>query len=479
MDTANYQQLIEEKFGIHIESMRTATLVKAIEQRMLSLGVKSDLSYFDLIQTEESELKNLINLMTVNESYFFREDSQLALLVETIVPQVLSQTDREGKIRILSAGCSTGEEAYSIAIALAEKLGSQIWEKVQIFAFDVDSQVIEAAKKGIYGKSSFRNLDEDLQHRYFNAVQGGRKQIDLSLRRQVAFVEQNLLEKMCPQFLQNMDIIFYRNVSIYFKSRTQKRVFEKLAAILKKNGYLFMSATETFAHDIGILNLVERSNCFVFQKTESDVKRLAEKETENGVLEQERAPLKTSEKSNPSELTINSMKEMDTRDKFNQILALLKFEQQTDALALTKLIEAQHPDSSKLKVIKARVLFELNQIDDAKQVCHGLIKKDQWYTWPYLYLALFASFENNKHESVSYLKKVIYIQPSCWPAHYYLAKYHFSNASFTSAAREMRNVMRLLEKNRFIVGETELFLEPLNIEKVKLEYKEKFSQMSS
>lgn len=483
MNISDCIQLIENNFGIYIDSFNTGILEKAIEQRMELLNIKEDNSYFDCIRQNEFELKNLVSLLTVNESYFFREDIQLELLVNTIMPQLISQKNRDSKIRIVSAGCSTGEEPYSIAIALSEKFGPQIGKLFQFFAFDVNTQVIDKAKQGVYGKSSFRTMDKNLQSRYFTPLGVNKKQIDLYLRKQVSFFEHNLLNEKLPLFLQHIDVIFYRNVSIYFKPKTQKKVFGKLSGILNTNGYLFTSATETFVHDMGILDLNEFSNCFVFKNAKSHDAGLIEVskpdsivvENYPGFREEVGKQLESIESESNKKMDL--IREMDTHHHFNKALQLLKFNKQTEALKLIELVGIQHPESNKLNILKSRILYELNQISDAKLICLGLIEKDQWYVWPYLYLGLFAFLENNSEELVNQLKKAIYVQPTCWLAHYYLANHYFSKSLFESAVKEMRNVIRLLEKQKISIGETELFLEPLSVNGVITEFKEKLAQM--
>jgi chemotaxis protein methyltransferase CheR len=494
MNISIYKQLIEDNCGIHIDSFRTSILKKAIEKRMELLKINDDCRYLEYIQREESELKDLICLLTINESYFFREDSQFYLLVDTIIPQILAQEKEDSQIRILSAGCSSGEEAYSLAIALNEKFGSQTSKKFKIFAFDVDKQVIETAKKGIYGKSSFRAIEKDLLNNYFKPLKENQKQIELSLRKQVTFFEHNLLGSDFPAFLKHIDAIFYRNVSIYFKPRTQKVVFGKLAGILKQNGYLFMSATEIFAHNIGILNLIEFSNCFVFRQVESKVKTpigssspkiknddydlTSEKETVKKARPNATNSGKFEDTSeNEMSLKIDFHHEVDSRCQFNKILELLKFEKRQEALECLQLIESQHSDSKKIKILKSRILYELNRLNEAKAICLDLIKKDQWYVWAYLHLGLIASDENNQKELVEHLKKAIYIKSTYWLPHYYLAKYYFNNSLKLLAAREMRNVVRLIEKNKLPLEEVELFLEPLCVEMIMTEFKEKLSQI--
>ncbi len=171
------------------------------------------------------------------------------------------------------------------------------------------------------------------------------------------------------------------------------------------------------------------------------------------------------------------IKETDNRNHFNKALELMRFNKQTEALKVVEFIEAQFPESKKINTLKARILYELKQIKEAKSICLGLIEKDQWYVWPYIYLGLFAL--NDHEELVKQLKKAIYVRPTCWLAHYYLAKHYFSTSSIKAAAREMRNVIRLAEKNKLELDETELFLEPVTIEKALLEFKEKLSQIES
>ena len=167
----------------------------------------------------------------------------------------------------MSAGCSTGEEPYSIAIMLRERFGAESERLFAITGVDIDSTVIATAQQGVYGKGSFRGMDQSLLERYFEPRDSGRFQVRESIRKQVEFEVVNLLGASYPQRMQLPDIILYRNVSIYFPGQVQREIFGRLAELLADGGCLLVGASETFHHDIGILSLVKQDSLFFYRKT--------------------------------------------------------------------------------------------------------------------------------------------------------------------------------------------------------------------
>jgi chemotaxis protein methyltransferase CheR len=234
-------------------------------KRIATVGDHSPEAYLIRLQTDERELHTLTSLITINETYFYREPQHLRLLTEQLCPELLAQRTAAGRpVRILSVGCSTGEEPYSILMALRERYGELAEQLFEINAGDVDREVLDRARAGVYGRFSFRALSQTLQDRYFTPCDANQFQIDARLRQQVQFQPFNLLAPDYPAQLVGQDVIFFRNVSIYFDAPTRQRVQEQLKTLLVPGGYLFVGIAETLANDFGVLTLRERQGVFLF-----------------------------------------------------------------------------------------------------------------------------------------------------------------------------------------------------------------------
>ncbi|NJL59960.1 MAG: hypothetical protein HC887_10275 [Desulfobacteraceae bacterium] len=178
----------------------------------------------NLLKKDADEFYHIVNFLTINETYFFREPLHISLFSQQIVPEILRNRPSCTPVRILSAGASTGEEPYTLAIELFEKYGIGLNNKrFSIIGVDIDRGAIEKAKQGIYFGRSFRSLSPYLKEKYFEPVGSQRYAVKKYVRDIVGFYFLNLMDMPYPDFMKGMDIIFYRNVSIYFDSDVQKK----------------------------------------------------------------------------------------------------------------------------------------------------------------------------------------------------------------------------------------------------------------
>ena len=516
MDLTPFRNLIKDKCGLFFEAERLMTLETAIRERMAKIALESPAAYFNRLLYDQDEFLHLVNLLTVNETYFFRESVHLKILLEQIIPKWLELRSfdplktwpplpgpvegagsepgggrkRYGpKIKILSAGCSTGEEPYSLVIALMEKYGTEIQDLFSIMAVDIDRDAIRTAKKGIYGNNSFRNFDEDLKKKYFKKVKDNRYQVADVVRGMVEFQNFNLLSDFYPETLLDIDVIFYRNVSIYFDPVTQKKVLQKLSQALKEKGYLFMSPTETFLHNVGILSLIEMGGIFLYHKNivlDIDERRKRPPESTAGAFSKEpgtkglkqgksadlqpptppapgpgswpqegphrlqtssASPIKEKAASIPppgGESPVERRK--DNRSVFDEALSLAKGKKYEEALNHVNKLIREEPSFAKAYTLKASILINLQQIEEAKKICLELLAKDPWVLEGFLLLGLIAKIQNDEEEAVKRFKEALYVQPSCWLAHFYLAEICFSQGEWERAQREYKVVVKLLEK---------------------------------
>jgi chemotaxis protein methyltransferase CheR len=166
VELAPFKELLLRTCGHRFEKEREQALSAALYRRMSALGIDASETYHAMLLRDEVELLRLTELLTINETYFFREPEHLNLVVDRLLPEFMTARAQK-PVRILSAGCSTGEEPYSLAIMLRERFGAESGRLFVITGVDIDSTVIASAKRGVYGKGSFRGMDQSLLERYF------------------------------------------------------------------------------------------------------------------------------------------------------------------------------------------------------------------------------------------------------------------------------------------------------------------------
>ncbi|MBK5275134.1 MAG: hypothetical protein JJE30_08790 [Desulfuromonadales bacterium] len=466
MNLTPFLEFILAKCGLTFENERVETLAKGIRSRMAARGIIDDRNYLSFLTKDPDEFAGLVNLLTVNETYFFREPAHLQILAERLIPELLlAEGKNGGKVRVLSAGCSTGEEAYSIAMTLIEKYGAAACDRFSVMAVDIDSKVIARAKEGIFGKGAFRGFSEERRRRFFDEVAADKFRIRDEVKRLVTFAIVNLRSPLYPEAMQMLDVIFYRNVSIYFPSPVQRDIFTNLAGTLKNNGYLFLSASETIFHNIGLLSLMEIDHNFLYRKGPLlDIvdRRLAPRN------EPAPAPAAPARRSTPAAGSGKQNNFSDHRPPsadrtrqsghsppatsdslrilFDGALALARDKEYTAALQAIDRLLGQNPGFVKCYMLKASILINLSRLEEATTVCSAALELDRWCLEGYLLLGIIARIASREEEALLRFKESLYIDSSCWLAHFYLAEIHAIRHERELARREYEIVMNLFGK---------------------------------
>ncbi len=239
------RQFFEAASGIRLADSKKTLVCGRLSKRLRHFGLQNYRDYIELIRgdTNLSERQTAIDLLTTNETHFFREPKHFDFLRQTLLQRL--QTGLIGPVKIWSAASSTGEEAYSLAMTLSELLGDKPWS---IFASDISTRVLEDAQAAIYPAQRANEVPRALASKYllegFDEFSGSYK-IVASLRKRVNFAQINLMEPL-PQ-LEPFDMIFLRNVLIYFDNPSKKKIVEALAKKLKPNGLLFIGHSETLS----------------------------------------------------------------------------------------------------------------------------------------------------------------------------------------------------------------------------------------
>jgi chemotaxis protein methyltransferase CheR len=238
------RDLIREKFGIYYDDTKQFLLQSRLQTRLLKCSVPDFNAYYRFLTANpnrEGEWDELASALSNNETYFFRERAQLDILTGEVVAEALQSSNP--KLRVWSSACSTGEEPFSLAMALLEtrKLAPQ---QIQIKGSDLSPRALERCKVGFYRDLSFRATPPELIQRYFRSFEGGFIISD-DVKRMVEFFRINLLDERAVAAAGPFDAIFCRNVLIYFDKPTQKRVVEAFAKALRPRGFLFLGHAES------------------------------------------------------------------------------------------------------------------------------------------------------------------------------------------------------------------------------------------
>lgn len=246
-----FQRLVEQQMGVFLPSHKKPLLTSRLNKRLVANNCSNFSQYYKILvdKAQTHELQLALELITTNETYFFREPKHFAFLREKILPQ----HDRQKVFKVWSAACSSGEETYSIAMSLQEYCPSP-WS---LLGTDINTQMLERARKGIFVNDRAQHIPLELKHKYCNRGIGefeGYIRIAPKLRSLVHFSQLNLMTDLTQ--MDNCDLIFLRNVMIYFERNTQADVIARISHSLKPGGYLFTGHSESLhgiSHDLQIV----------------------------------------------------------------------------------------------------------------------------------------------------------------------------------------------------------------------------------
>lgn len=253
--------MVKKQTGIALSDHKRELVYGRLSKRLRGLGLNTFADYCRIVEAQtETEIGELINAITTNLTSFFRENHHFEYLTETLIPELLRRNALTRRIRIWSAGCSTGEEPYSLAITFKESLPiNQGWD-VKILATDVDSNVLAKAAAGIYTLTQVNGIAAIRMRRWFQKGHGanaGRVRINNTLQEMVTFLPLNLMQDWPMKGL--FDVIFCRNVVIYFDKPTQKILFDRYADVLAEDGHLFIGHSESLFNVSSRFKLIGRT----------------------------------------------------------------------------------------------------------------------------------------------------------------------------------------------------------------------------
>lgn len=267
-DFLAFRELFYRRTGIQFEESKRYFVDRRLAERIAAAGCDSFQTYWRRLRNspEDGEWQALINAMTVNETYFFREAYQFDCMVNSMLEELVARKTRNGPVRIWCVPCSTGEEPYSVAIYLLEKWALLCQYDVEIHASDIDTDVLEQAKRGIYSQRSVQYLPAGYLRKYFTPLGAGEYELSADLRQAVRFFQTNLLDPGGAEEAVGYDVVFCRNLLIYFDDISRRRAAQMLFDALNPGGFVCLGHSESMSRISSAFVVRKFPEAIVYQK---------------------------------------------------------------------------------------------------------------------------------------------------------------------------------------------------------------------
>ena len=470
-----FKNFINSRTGLYFKDYDIKDLDTVISQRMRERKIGTILTYYNYLTTseqKEEELRELLNHLTVNHTYFFRNEPQFNAFKDKILPEIIARrsslvnrTNNERRItndepikptlRIWSAGCSTGEEPYTIAMIMRDVIPDiENWD-IQILATDVSDEALTAARKGIYGANSTQFVDAHHKAVYFTekpgAEHGKKYAINDDIKRMVSLGFFNLMDDDYPQ---GFDVIFCRNVTIYFELETTIRVMSKFEQSLDKDGYFFIGYSETLQFISDKFKMVDWQDAIFYVKAhaaaarqERFVPRPKPPTPENidqilqnisiAQFEADKKDLKELKKPSPrfDQALIEAIKAIHSKD-YNHALSLIE-----EARSLEK--NAVEP-----YYLAAEAYVNQGRFNEARENLKAALERNMMFAPAHYLFGSIYSEEGNKEEAEKSYRKSLYLDKEFSLSHFSLGNIYRETGKADSALREYRNALNILSKSK-------------------------------
>jgi chemotaxis protein methyltransferase CheR len=265
---AKFRDYFYRKTGIMFDQAKKYYVNRRLLERIQKRQCETFQDYFALVRfaIDDEELQCLVNLLTVNETYFYREDYQFQALVSGVLPVIAASKGKQRPIRIWSLPCSSGEEPYSLAIYILEHWPDADHFEIEIIGSDIDSAILAQAVTGKYGERSLQRLSPEIRQKYFIPLKGGEYQICDDLRNSIDFSRINITDPRHMQQYREIDVIFCRNMLIYFDDASRLEAVEAIYDCLTPGGFVCLGHSESMSRISSLFLPKKFADAIIYQK---------------------------------------------------------------------------------------------------------------------------------------------------------------------------------------------------------------------
>jgi chemotaxis protein methyltransferase CheR len=453
------ESLIAERTGLKLRLHQRESLNKVADHRWMALALNNRSQYVELLKSDlgdaKAEWDQILGILTNNETYFYRDRGQIELLRQTILPEIIARNEPARTLRVWSAGCSTGEEAYSLAILVDELLPKIVrsegrgWQ-ISILGTDIDEPSLLQARHGVYGEWSFRSMDQETKLRCFTRNADGWK-ISEEYKSLVTFQASNLVGDQFPNRLTemyDMDLILCRNVFIYFEPASVHSVVDKFAQTLREGGYLMTGHVESVGSQFANLEVRSYPESDVYRRVDLETK-LAVKpksvkvfaQTPSQTLVGKPTKKSVSAVSHPAEAVTSPQDSNPTPSEGAKDLVASPTQHASEPSGPSS---SQTEDEALLQA--ARTLADLGRYSEAIECCERVIQKQPFIFDSYVILAAIAQERGQAEEAKRQLKKAIYLCPAVPHLYLEIGALYRSEGDTARASKMEDTALELLQQ---------------------------------
>jgi len=470
-----FQRLLVEKSGLFFDEDRKDGLSMAISERLEKFEYGNFEEYYHFLQGDPEgmqEFKNLLNLVTIGETYFFRNKPQMDALIKFVLPEIIKRKENDlyKKIRVWSAGCSRGDEPYSIAMAIMEILPDYKEWEISILGTDINQESLKIAYAAAYSGRDIEYISPVYLKKYFDKTKNGYV-VKSEVKRVVDFKYHNMAKDFFNEKkMSELDIVFCRNVTIYFDFEIIKDVVNKFYDCFGENGFLFMGHAETLWQITDKFKAIEFPKTFVYKKdthvgkTEaskpfmaipdikledfsdtgiskiSDIIQKKVSFAEDSVPVENLAEEKIQEKKEKSQL-----QERERDSLYRQAMSLFNNKNFEDSIKIFNQIIEIDAGETRAYFLKANILANQAKYNEAIEELSKIIEVDNLYVEAYYLLGVLMYKTGDFAGAEKQFRRVAYIDPKIVLSYFNLGNVYLCQKKNDKAAREFINVIRLLE----------------------------------
>jgi chemotaxis protein methyltransferase CheR len=464
-DLELFQRAVEKRLGLCFDENRGTYLAEVLARRVSARGLSTGAYLAALLSELEAsdELAALARELTVGETYFFRHTDQFTALREQVLPERFSARAASRQLRLLSAGCASGEEAYSLAIVAREhekSLGFELF----VHGVDLNPEALAKAELGVYSPWSLRETPDSVKRRWFSG-EGREYRIRPELRQAVRFTQHNLILE-APELLAPgcYDVIFCRNVLMYLSAAHAAAIVERLARALAAGGFLFLGHAETLrglSHDFHLRHthntfyyqrraeLQARPATPSFEEPPTSLPRVEHHVTGDWVrpwLESvERSSDRIQALSRDASRQATSGTTAVTSGDLQRPFELLEHERFGEALALMRQLSPSERADPATLLLKAALLTHQGELSEAERVCHELLRLDDLNAGAHYLLALCSERRGSTQVAVEHDRTAVYLDATFAMPHLHLGLMARRRRDWDVARRELSQALSLLE----------------------------------
>ncbi|MFK8182161.1 MAG: CheR family methyltransferase [Phormidesmis sp.] len=454
-----FAQLVVERTGLNILSADRATVCEKVWERTQATQQAFPSRYYQLLadaSTEhlaiaEAEWPHFIALLTNSESYFFRDRGQISVLRHHILPELIMRKFADKKITLCSAGCSRGEEPYSLAILLCELIPHiEEWD-VTVLGVDINAASIAHAQAGRYRQWSLRSLNAEQRERYFH-TQKQHYCIDAKFQKMVAFHPLNLVSDSFPDEMQGLDLIICRNVFIYFDEASIATVIRKFYQALQPQGYLLTGHAELYGQDMKPFQIQSFPGSLVFQRAESEALKTHEHSAETAISETAIPETAISKETSVRATNLAQSESAIAENALRQ--AYLSFHNQAFNQAVQQIEAALAAQSHHAEAycLMAKVYLASGQFSQAVEACNhaltSLKKSNDGNLEPHYILAKIAAEQGDLTGAKRILRKIIYLEANAVTAYLELSQLYQQEGNLKKSDRLRQLAFEIFRQQR-------------------------------